>query len=145
MYRQILVATDGSDISTRAVEHGAKLASAEGAKLVILTVTEPFHVFSLGVDQLENSRPEYEKYMVQRAQQILAAASNLATKAGASSEALHRSGDNTYAVILEVASEKNMDLIVLGSHGRSGVSAVLLGSVTMKVLAQTTKPVLIVR
>jgi nucleotide-binding universal stress UspA family protein len=42
MYRQILVATDGSDISTRAVEHGAKLASAEGAKLVILTVTESF-------------------------------------------------------------------------------------------------------
>jgi nucleotide-binding universal stress UspA family protein len=83
--------------------------------------------------------------MVQRAQQILAAASNLATKAGASSETLHRSGDNTYAVILEVASEKNMDLIVLGSHGRTGVSAVLLGSVTMKVLAQTTKPVLIVR
>jgi nucleotide-binding universal stress UspA family protein len=145
MYRQILVATDGSDISTRAVEHGAKLASAIGAKLLILTVTEPFHVFSLGVDQLEYTRPEYEKHMLQRAQQILAAAGNLATKAGANSEALHRSGDNTYAVILEVASEKNMELIVLGSHGRSGVSAVLLGSVTMKVLAQTTKPVLIVR
>jgi nucleotide-binding universal stress UspA family protein len=84
--------------------------------------------------------------MAQRAQQILAAAGNLATQEGASSETLHRSGDdNTYAVILEVASERNMELIVLGSHGRSGVSAVLLGSVTMKVLAHTTKPVLIVR
>src|SRR5262245_11440828 len=88
MYRQILVATDGSDISTRAVEHGAKLASAVGAKLLILTVTEPFHVFSLGVDQLEYTRPEYEKHMVHRAQQILAAAANLATKAGTTSETL---------------------------------------------------------
>jgi nucleotide-binding universal stress UspA family protein len=145
MYRRILIATDGSDFSARAVEHGARLAGAVGAKLTILTVTEPFQIFSLEVDQLENTRLEYERHMAERAQGILAAAARVATAAGANPENLYRSGNSPYAVILEVAAEKDNDLIVLGSHGRSGVAAMLLGSVTMKVLANTTKPVLVVR
>jgi nucleotide-binding universal stress UspA family protein len=145
MYSRILIATDGSDFSARAVEHGARLAGAVGAKLTILTVTEPFHVFSLEVDQLENTRPEYERHMAERGQGILASAARVATAAGADPEIMYRSGSSPYAVILKVAGEKDNDLIVLGSHGRSGVAALLLGSVTMKVLANTTKPVLVVR
>ena len=61
MYRHILIATDGSDISTHAVQHGVDLARAVGAKVSFLTATEPFHVFSLEADQLEDTRPEYEK------------------------------------------------------------------------------------
>ena len=57
MYSHILVPTDGSELATRAVEHGVKLARVVGARVTVVTVTEPFHVFSISADQLEDTRP----------------------------------------------------------------------------------------
>ena len=86
MYRHILIATDGSELSARAVEHGVNLASAVGAEVSFLTVTEPFHVFSLNADQIEDTRPEFKRHMEARAEHTLAAAGEVAAAAGISFE-----------------------------------------------------------
>src|SRR5215207_1223975 len=139
MYHHILIATDGSELSARAVEHGVGLARAVGAKVTFLTVTESFHVFSFNADQIEDTRLEFVEHMKARAEHTLAAA------AGISYDTIHREGDLPYEIILEIAEARQCDLIVMASHGRRGVSAMLLGSETTKVLTHTRRPVLVVR
>ena len=90
MYRHILIATDGSELSARAVEHGVNLASAVGAEVSFLTVTEPFHVFSLNADQIEDTRPEFKRHMEARAEHTLAAAGEVAAAAGISFDTIQR-------------------------------------------------------
>jgi nucleotide-binding universal stress UspA family protein len=145
MYHHILIATDGSELSARAVEHGVKLARSVGAKVSFLTVTEPFHVFSFDADQIEDTRPEFAKHMEARAEHTLATAGAVAAAAGISFETIHREGDQPYEIILEIAEARRCDLIIMASHGRRGVSALLLGSETMKVLTHSPRPVLVVR
>jgi nucleotide-binding universal stress UspA family protein len=145
MYHHILIATDGSELSNRAVEHGVNLARSVRAKISFLTVTEPFHIFSFHADQIEDTRPEFDGHMAARAERALSAAGEVAAAAGISSETIHREGDRPYEIILEIAEARRCDLIVMASHGRRGVSAMLLGSETMKVLTHTTRPVLVVR
>ena len=145
MYQHILIATDGSDLSARAVEHGVGLAHAVGAKVSFLTVTESFHVFTLDADQIEDSRLEFVERMRTRAEQTLCAAGDVARERGVTFDMIHREGDRPYEIILEIAEAWRCDLIVMASHGRSGVSAMLLGSETMKVLTHTRRPVLVVR
>src|SRR4051812_30160576 len=82
MYRHILIATDGSELSARAVEHGVNLASAVAAEVSFLTVTEPFHVFTFNADQIEDTRPEFKRHMEARAEHTLAAAGEVAAAAG---------------------------------------------------------------
>jgi nucleotide-binding universal stress UspA family protein len=145
VYKHILIATDGSELSGRAVEHGVNLAHAIGAKVSLLTVTEPFHMFSFEVEQGEGTKPEFEKHMKERATRILGAAGEIASAARISFDKLRRQEDDPSKAILEVADAKACDLIVMASHGRRGISAVVLGSVTMKVLAGARKPVLVIR
>jgi len=145
MYHHILNATDGSELSARAVEHGVGLARAVGAKVLFLTVTESFHVFSFNADQIEDTRLEFVEHMKARAEHTLAAAGEVATAAGISYDTIHREGDLPYEVIMEIAEARRCDLIVMASHGRRGVSAMLLGSETTKVLTHTRRPVLVVR
>jgi nucleotide-binding universal stress UspA family protein len=145
MYKHILVATDGSEISGRAVSHAIELAQKLKARLLITTITEPFHILSLGVEQLESTRPEYNRLMTDRAQTILSSAAKIASEARVECQIYHQSADNPYAAILNVANDRDCDLIVVGSHGRSGLSSVLLGSTTMKILAHSTIPILVVR
>ena len=145
MYHHILIATDGSELSARAVEHGVGLARAVGAKVTFLTVTESFHVFSFNADQIEDTRLEFVEHMKARAEHTLATEGEVATAAGISYDTIHREGDLPYEVIMEIAEARRCDLIVMASHGRRGVSAMLLGSETTKVLTHTRRPVLVVR
>ena len=145
MYHHILIATDGSELSARAVEHGVNLARAVGAKVSFLTVSEPFHVFSLDAEQIEDTAPEYKKHAEARAERTLASAAEVARTAGVNAETIHRWGEQPYETIIEIAEARRCDLIVMASHGRRGVSALLLGSETMKVLTHATRPVLVVR
>ena len=142
MYRHILIATDGSELSARAVEHGVRLALAVGAKVSILTVTESLHVDS---EQIEDARQVFVEHIKKRAEHTLAAATDVARASGVSVEAIQREGDRPHEIILEVAEARRCDLIVMASHGRSGFSAMFLGSETMKLLAHTRRPVLVVR
>jgi nucleotide-binding universal stress UspA family protein len=119
--------------------------SAVGAEVSFLTVTEPFHVFTFNADQIEDTRPEFKRHMEARAEHTLAAAGEVAAAAGISFDTIQREGEQPYEIIIDIAEARRCDLIVMASHGRRGVSAMLLGSETMKVLTHTTRPVLVVR
>lgn len=144
MYQQILVSTDGSEISTRAVEAAARLAGLTGAKLDVLSVKEPFPYSAISEMQPVPPQEFYdaqERLAAERVAAALDAARAHGIQAtGVSVEALH-----PWEAILEQAKAKGCDLIVMASHGRRGLGALLLGSETQKVLTHSTVPVLVIR
>jgi nucleotide-binding universal stress UspA family protein len=145
MYNHLLIPTDGSPLSDEAIRHGVALAAETGAKVTFLTVIEPFHTFSLGVDQLEETADSYQKHMQERAARILAGAAKVATAAGVAHEAIQTEDDQPYQAIIRTAEQKGCDLVAMASHGRRGVSALVLGSETVKVLTHSAIPVLVYR
>jgi nucleotide-binding universal stress UspA family protein len=145
MYKNILIPTDGSDLATNAVKHGVDFAKEIDAKVTGVTVTEPFHVLSLAPTQLEYTRAEYKKDSEARAAKVLGSVSAAAGSAGVSCETLHVEHEHPYQAIIDTAASKGCDLIVMASHGRRGVAAVVLGSETVKVLTHSKIPVLVYR
>lgn len=145
MYKNILIATDGSSLSARAVEHGTSLAKALGAAVFLLTVTERFHVFALEPDQLEETSASFKEHMQRQAERTLSEAAVIALNLGIEATTLHMEDDAPYQAIIRTAENQRCDVIIMASHGRGGVSALLLGSETMKVLSHSKIPVLVVR
>lgn len=145
MYKNILIPTDGSDLASKAVEHGVAFAREVGAKITALTVTEPFAVFALAARQLEYTRAGYEEQAQAYAGQTLAGVAAAAQAAGIPCDTLHVERDQVYEAIIDTAAANGCDLIVMASHGRRGVSAVVLGSETVKVLTHSKIPVLVYR
>lgn len=145
MYKNILIATDGSSLAARAVEHGVNLAKSLGANVLLLTVTERFHVFALEADQLEETSDSFREHMRKQAERTLSEASEIARNLDVEATTLQMEDDAPYRAIIRMAEDHVCNLIVMASHGRSGVSALLLGSETMKVLAHSNIPVLVVR
>ena len=145
MYRNILIATDGSPLAARAVEHGCKLAKSLGAKVLLLTVTERFHVFALEADQIEETSASFDEHIQRQAERTLAEASGIARNLGVEATTLQMEGDAPYRAIIRMAEDYGCNLIIMASHGRGGVSALVLGSETMKVLHHSNIPVLVVR
>ncbi|WP_445502409.1 universal stress protein [Microvirga sp. G4-2] len=144
MYRHILIATDGSSLATRGVAHGVQLAKALNAKVTLLTVSERFHTFSLEAEQLEETASSYKAHAAKEASKILEDASRIAADAGVEASLIHREDDEPYQAIIRAAEGRGCDLIVMASHGRGGVSAMFLGSETVKVLSHSKLPVLVV-
>jgi nucleotide-binding universal stress UspA family protein len=145
LYRNILIPTDGSDLAAKAVEHGIALAKEVGAKVTAVTVTEPFSVFALAPSQLEYTRNEYDKHAKAYADQALATVASAAKLAGVVCDTVHAERGQVYEAIIDTATANGCDLIVMASHGRRGVSAVVLGSETVKVLTHSKIPVLVYR
>ena len=145
MFTNILLPTDGSELATKAVDAGIELAKRLGAKVTIVTVVEPFHVLTVSAAQLEDTRASYERHAAEHARQLLAAAAARAEAAGVSARQLTRTGDHPAEEIIAAATEAGVDLIAMASHGRRGLSALMLGSQTARVLAQTKVPVLVLR
>ena len=145
MYKNILIATDGSSLSARAIEHGTNLAKSLGAAVLLLTVTERFHLFALESDQLEETPSSFRDHMQKQAERTLSEASEIARGLGVEATTLQMEDDAPYRAIIRMAEDHVCNLIVMASHGRGGVSALLLGSETMKVLAHSNIPVLVVR
>jgi len=145
MYRHLLIPTDGSPLSDEAVNHGVELAAYFAAGVSFLTVTDPFLTFSLRPDQLEQTPDTYRKHMGQRATRILTEAAKVALGAGVDHEIIHVEHDQPYLAIIRTAEKKKCDLIAMASHGRRGVSALVLGSETVKVLTHSIIPVLVYR
>lgn len=145
MYGRILIATDGSELSNKAVDQGLALAKAVGAKVTILRVTsQPAPmvyegiVVALPVEEIADEiAKNVEKYFVT----LRAKASNI----GVDAETIQIENDFPWQVIIDTARDKGAALIVMASHGRRGLSAVLLGSETQKVLTHSTIPVLVCR
>ena len=147
MYRNILIATDGSELADKAVAHGLNLAKAVGAKVTALIVEAPFNVFSVPESrarQLSQEFAQHAEYVKRHAGKVLGDVAEAARKAGVPCDTVQIEDEQPYHAIIKTAENKSCDAIVMASHGRSGISAVLLGSVTNKVLTHTAIPVVVV-
>ena len=145
MFKNILVPTDGSDLAAKAVEQGVLFAKEIGAKITAVTVTEPSNLLSVSPTQLEYTPIEYQKHARAYAETVLGTVSDAAKSAGVVCDTLHVEHQQVYQAIIEAAEARRCDLIVMASHGRRGVSAVVLGSETVKVLTHSKIPVLVYR
>ncbi len=145
MYKHILVPDDGSALSAKAVEHGIALAKAVGARITGVTVTPPFHVFAVEPSVLTDTPEVYGKRVAALAAANLDRIQAMAKAVGVSCEVLHLEHDQPYQAIIEAAGGRGCDLIVMASHGRRGMSALVIGSETVKVLTHSKVPVLVCR
>lgn len=145
MYKHILIPSDGSDLATRALDQGLAFAKAVGARVTILTVTEPDYALMLGTDEFDSASPEYGRRAEAAAVALLGSAAAQAEALGVSVDTVKREADQPYEAIVAVAAERGCDLIAMGSHGRRGIEAIILGSQTVKVLSHSTVPVLVFR
>lgn len=127
MYRHILIPTDGSELAQRGVVHGLALAKFVGAKVSLIYVVEPL----LAVTGDFAS--------------VLDHAASAARETGVSCETIQVENMQPDQAIVAAAEEKGCDLIVMSWHGRSGLSTLLIGSVTNKVLTYSKIPVLVCR
>jgi nucleotide-binding universal stress UspA family protein len=145
MYQHILIPTDGSDLSRQAVAQAFELAKAIKAQTTLVAVTQPFHIVSLEAIQIEDSQDRYDGHMAEWAEAILGSATAMADAEGILVETMHVIGEHPYQCIIDAALSRGCDLIVMASHGRGGLAAMVLGSETVKVLTHSKIPVLVVR
>lgn len=147
MYKQILVPTDGSALSDKAVAHGLGLAKALGAHLTAFYASPeyPIPMYAEGVVIEPISMDEYKAMAEKEARKILDAVTAKAQSAGVACTTRHAIASSPWEAILTAAEGAKADAIVMASHGRRGVTAFLLGSETSRVLAHSTIPVVVVR
>jgi nucleotide-binding universal stress UspA family protein len=145
MFKHILIPTDGSRLSERAIPHAVALAKLMSAKITGLTVSEPFHVFAAKPMMVTDTEAVYRKHCKQLAATYLDAINQAALKAGVACSGVHVFSDQPYQKIISTATSRRCDLICMASHGRRGVSALVLGSETLKVLTHSKIPVLVWR
>ncbi|OAF06602.1 MULTISPECIES: universal stress protein [Bradyrhizobium] len=140
MYRHILIPTDGSELAEHGVTHGLALAKSLGAKVSVIFVVEPFAELS---GRFLEAVATYAELRKEQAESVLDRAANAAKAAGVSCETIQAESGQPHQAIIAAAEDKGCDLIVMSSHGRSGLSMLLIGSVTNKVLTQAKTPVLV--
>ena len=148
MYKHILIATDGSDLAQKAETVGLTLAKALNAQATAVTVTEPWDALSMAAlaeRGMPNPVADYDECMVAASSRILWRVSETAKKIGTSCGNLHVKDRHPAEGIIETARAQGCDLIVMASHGRRGLSGVLLGSQASKVVSLSDGPVLICR
>ncbi len=147
MYKQILVATDGSKLSTKAIVHAIALAQAMGAKLTAFYASPdyPLPAYADGVVYEPVSKKEYTALAEKEAAKIFEPIVAKAAEAKVPCETVHTIAGAPWEAILAAAKKAKADAIVMASHGRRGVSAMLLGSETQKVLTHSKLPVIVVR
>ncbi|MGB0084386.1 MAG: universal stress protein [Rhodomicrobiaceae bacterium] len=145
MYKHILIPTDGSELAAKAIHQGLALAKALGAEVTIATASEPWDAVVVGEVAVVLPPEEYDRIASESASKILAAAKALADQDGVACKTLHIKGQHAAEGIIEAAKEKGADLIVMASHGRRGVSRLILGSQAYEVVSHSTLPVLIIR
>lgn len=145
MYKHILIPIDGSESSARAIAQGVGLAAVLKARVTALMATPPIPPFIL--ERL--AQPVYNEQLEQNAkdyaERSLAVVAEAAMAAGVPCKTTHLKHDRPWEAIIQVAEQKGCDLIVMASHGRAGVSALVLGSETNKVLTHSKIPVLVCR
>ena len=147
MYKNILVATDGTRLSGKAITQAVALAKALGAKLTAFYASPdyPLPVYAEGAIVEPMSRREYAAICKDEADRILGAVAAKAKSARVALNAVHVVNSTPWRAILAAARRHRCDAIVMASHGRRGVSALLLGSETQKVLTHSKIPVVVVR
>ncbi len=144
MYQHILIPTDGSELAGRAVTHGLSLAKLVGAKVTAIIVEERPPGW-LSYARVAEGSATYAEQIKKYAASTLDRVANQAKQAGVPCDTIQVEDAQPYEAIIGAAVERSCDLIVMASRGSSGLSAVVLGSVTHKVLTHTKIPVLVVR
>jgi nucleotide-binding universal stress UspA family protein len=141
MYQHILLPTDGSELSERAIEGGVQLAKALGARVSGLHVVVESHV-ATGLGESQVPMRQLAERAAQDYLKVIAAA---ATQAGVAHECFTVVGDSAWEEIIHAATNRQCDLVFMASHGRRGLAGVLLGSQTVHVLTHSKIPVLVCR
>ncbi|MBD7987928.1 universal stress protein [Luteimonas sp. Sa2BVA3] len=145
MYRQILIPTDGSQLSLAAIDQGVAFAKETGASVHFFTVTAPIHVYGVTGEALVGGYDDYTRAARDEGARRLAAAEAHATAAGVPCTSSMVESDHAWEAIINAANDAGCDLIAMASHGRRGLGALVLGSETLKVLTHSTIPVLVYR
>lgn len=147
MYRKLLVATDGSTLSKKAVRSAIDLAAALDAELVALYVVPryPVSYFEGGVTIPTQEVARIEEQWSRKGQAIVDGVVDAAQAAGVKAKALVSRSDLVAESILSAVKKNKCDLVVMASHGRKGLKRILLGSETQQVLTHSSVPVLVLR
>ncbi|CAN7615717.1 universal stress protein [Neorhizobium tomejilense] len=145
MFKHVLIPTDGSPLSTSALEKALDFAREIGAEATVLVVMEPLQVLTLNPTGMEVAYAEYDRQNNEAADGILADAQEAAKQRLVACETVKLGSLDPASTIVETAGTYHCDVIAMASHGRSGFKAFMLGSVTMKVLAHSKTPVLVYR
>ena len=144
MFRNILIATDGSAASERAIEHGLALAGSLGATATVVRISgKPAHIVVFGIDLTElpeSVRDEITKRIDAHFDWV----KQVAAKLGVSCETVRVESEHVWRGLLDTAAERGADIIVMASQGRRGGALRLIGSETMRVLTASGIPVLVV-
>lgn len=148
MYKRILIATDGSELASKAVSHGIGLAKLDKAPVSVVTVTDMWSAFDMAHDYDRGKKDpigNYEALATAAAKRILDKAGEAAKSQGVDCTLIHVADKHPAEGIVATANEVGADLIVMASHGRRGVNRLLLGSQANEVTTHAKVPVLIVR
>lgn len=148
MFKHLLLPTDGSKLSDRAVQRGLEFAKSIAARVTSVHVIPEFRMMadeSFVLPTSADLKRRYEKEAKARAEKLLAKIGERAAAAGVKHDCVVVMGDVPYEEIIETAKKRKCDLILMASHGRRGLSGLLLGSETAKVLTHSKIPVLVVR
>ncbi len=144
MFTKILVPTDGSELSAKAVRGAVEMAKHLNARIVGMTVIEPYSYTTLSEYRPEPAG-EYEQRVEAIARERLASLERDAKAANVAVETTVARSFLPYEAIIDIAKRRQCDVIFMASHGRRGLGAVLLGSETQKVLTHTNIPVVVYR
>lgn len=147
MFKNVLIPTDGSKLSAKAIKSGLAFAKSIKAQVTGCYVVEPFQPYYFG-DYIPPDMPtpkEFERRAREAGEKYLVQIEELARAAGVKYSGAVVKADTPYAGIINAAKKGRCDLIFMASHGRSGLSGLLLGSETNKVLTHSKIPVLVYR
>lgn len=147
MFKKILIATDGSKLSRKAIVSGTRIAASMGASVVGFHVRPPYPMVYYGEPVMVDVVPPatYERESKKTAGRYLAEVADLAAKAHVQAKLANVSDPSPADAIIKAARREKCDLIVMAAHGRRGIARLLLGSETNRVLTHSKIPVLVVR
>lgn len=145
MFRHLLVPTDGSAHAEAMVGRAMAFASRIGARVTGLHVLPEYHVLTYRLTSLQDTKSNFAAEAARHADTFLAALSHAAAQAGVPCDTVTATDDHPWQAIIDCAQQRGCDLIVMSSHGKRGLQAMLIGSETHKVLTHSTIPVLVFR
>jgi nucleotide-binding universal stress UspA family protein len=145
MFRSILIPTDGSNLSDKAVRQGLELARALHSKVMALHVSAPFHVLAATPAAVTVTREQCEQNAATFNKEVFERLAATARELGVDCPCLSRTGEHVWQEIIMAAEANGCDAICMASHGRGGFAGMMLGSETAKVLIYAKIPVVVVR
>lgn len=145
MFKTILVPTDGSELAFKAAQTAIDFARESGARLITLSVAESFPYIALAEGVVLPNPEEYDEALLEAARNSAQQVADAAAKAGVACEAISVQAVDPSTEIIDTANRRACDAIFIASHGRRGLGRIWLGSVTQRVLAGTSLPVLVIR